>query len=189
MQYCVLKYKKTVANKIYKNCFIKQYCYVLAIGTKKRKIGNNTTNQQRLFGKTQKNSTEKIEKDSRKFTDNKTSLQATRACGDLERIAIDKKQKIEKIHKEPGQSNRQVSSTTVTGTEETDQSNLQLSSTTVTDKTIEESKNKIYVAFKNIFSDIKTEQIHNYYFCQQRNCTHISSKELASNEQRQQIST
>ena len=109
MQHCVLKYKKTVANKICKNCFIKQYCYVLAIGTKKRKIGNNTTNQQRLFGKTQKKSTEKIEKDSRKFTDNKTSLQATRACGDLERIAIDKKQNIEKIHKEPGQSNRQLS--------------------------------------------------------------------------------
>ena len=119
------------------------------------------------FLERQKKSIQKIEKDSRKFNDNKTSLQAKRACGDLERIAIDKKQKIEKIHKETSQSNRQLSSTTVTDTEEPDQSNLQLSSTTVADTTIEESKNKIYVAFKNIFSDIKTEQIHKYYFCQQ----------------------
>ena len=183
MQYYVLKYKKTVDKKICKNCFIKQYCYVLAIGTKKRKIGNDTTNQQSLFnffGKTQKKSIEKIEKDSRKFNDNKTSLQTKRTCENLERIVIDKKQKIEKIHKEPGQSNRQLSSTTVTNTEEPHQPNLQLSSTTVTDITIEESKNKIYVPFKNIFSDIKTEQIHNYYFCQQRNCRHISSKDLAA---------
>ena len=95
-------------------------------------------------------------------------------------MAIDKKQKIEKFHTEPGQLNHQLSRTTVNDTEEPDQSNLQLSSTTVTDTTIEESKNKIYVAFKNIFSDIKTEQIHNYYFCQQQNCLHISSKDLAS---------
>ena len=150
------KYKKTVDKKICKNCFIKQYCYVLAIGTQKRKIGNDTTNQQSLFnffGKAQKKSIEKIEKDSRKFNDNKTSLQTKRTCENLERIVIDKKQKIEKIHKEPGQSNRQLSSTTVTDTEEPHQPNLQLSSTTVTDITIEESKNKIYVPFKNIFSD------------------------------------
>ena len=165
MQYYVLKYKETVVKKICKNCFIKQYCYVLAIGTKKRKIGNDTTNQQSLFnffGKTQKKSIEKIEKDSRKFNGNKTSLQTKRACEDLERIAIDKKQKTEKIHMEPGPSNPQ------------------LSSTTVTDKTIEECKNNICVAFKKIFSDIKTEQIHNYYFCQQQSCRHISLKNLAA---------
>ena len=98
----------------------------------------------------------KTEKDSRKFNDHKTSLQTKRVCEDLERMAIVKKQKIEKIHKEPCQSD------------------CQLSSTTETDATIEESKNKIYVIFKKIFSDIKTEQIHNYYFCQQRNCRHIS---------------
>ena len=104
---------------------------------------------------------------------------------DLERIAIEKKQKIENIHKEPGQSNRQLSSTRVNNTKEPDQSNCQfsstrvndtkepdqsncqLSSTTVTDTTIKESKNKINVAFKKIFSDIKTGQIHNYYLCQQ----------------------
>ena len=177
------KIQKNCRKKICRNCFIKQYCYVLANGTKKRKIGNNTTNQQSLFnllGKTHKKSIEKIEKDSRKFNDNKTSLETKRACDDLERIAIDKKQKIEKIHKEPRQSNRQLSSTTVTDTEEPDQSNLPLSSTTVTDTTIEESKNKIYVAFKNIFSDIKIEQIHNGYFCQQRNCRHNSSEDLAA---------
>ena len=138
----------------------------LAIGTKKRKIGNDTTNQQR---KTQKrsNKKKKNEKDSRKSNDNKTSLQTKRVCEDLEIIAIDKKQKIEKIHKEPGQSNRQLNNTTVTDTKEPDQSNRLFSSTTVTDTTIEESKNKIYVVFKKLFSDIKTEQIHNYYFCQQ----------------------
>ena len=165
MQYYVLKYKKTVDKKIFKNCFIKQYCYVLAIGTEKRKIGNDATNQQSLFnffGKAQKKFIETIKKDSRKFNDNKTSLQTKRACEDLERIAIDKKQKLEKIHKEPGQSNRK------------------LSSTTVTDTTIERSKNEISVAFKNIFSDIKTEQIHNYYFCQQQNCRHVSSKDLTA---------
>ena len=78
------------------------------------------------FLERQKESIEKIEKDSRKFTDNKTYLQTKRVCDDLERIAIGKKQKIEKIHKEPGQSNRQLSSTTVTDTEEQDQSNLQI---------------------------------------------------------------
>ena len=109
----------------------------------------------------------KNKKDSRKFNDNKTSLQTKPVCEDLEIIAIDKKQKIEKIHKEPGQSNRQLSNTTVTDTKEPDQSNRLFSSTTVTDITIEESKNKIYVVFKKLFSDIKTEQIHNYYFCQQ----------------------
>ena len=61
-----------------------------------------------------------------KFIDNKTYLQTKRVCDDLERIAIGKKQKIEKIHKEPGQSNRQLSSTTVTDTEEQDRSNLQI---------------------------------------------------------------
>ena len=95
----------------------------------------------------QKKSIQKIEKDSRKFNDNKTSLQTKRACDDLKRIAIDKKQKIEKILKEPGQSNRQLSSTTVTDTEEPDQSNLQLSSTTVADTTIEESKNKMLLCY------------------------------------------
>ena len=81
----------------------------MAIKTKNRKIWDDTTNQQspfNLFGKTQKKSIEKNEKDSRKFNDNKTSLQAKRICEDLERIPIDKKQKIEKIHKEPDQSNR-----------------------------------------------------------------------------------
>ena len=103
----------------------------------------------------------KIEKDFRKLNDNKTSLQTKRVCENLERIAIDKI-KIEKIYQEPGQSN------------------CQLTSTTVIDTTIEESKNKIYVAFKKIFSDIKTEQIHNYYFYQQRNGRHISSQGLAA---------
>lgn len=52
-------------------------------------------------------------------------------CEDPVRMIVDKKQKIKKIHgKEP------------------DQSNCQLSGTTVTNKTIEESKNKICVAFK-----------------------------------------
>ena len=85
------------------------------------------------------------------------SLQTKRVCEDLERIAIDKKQKLEKIHKEPGQSHFRLSSTTVTITKGLDQSDCQSSCTTVTDTTIEESKNKIYVAFKNIFIDIKTE--------------------------------
>ena len=145
--------------------------FFLATGTT-----NDTTNQQSLFnfvGKTQKKSIEKNEKDSRKVNDNKTSLRTKRVCEDLERIAIDKKQKIEKIHKELGQSNRQFSSTTVTDTKELDQSNRLLSSTTVTDTTIEESENKIYFAFIKIFSDIKTEQIHNYY-------RHISSQDLAA---------
>ena len=79
------------------------------------------------FLERQKKSIEKIEKDSRKFNDNKTYLQTKRACDDLKRIAIGKKQKIEKIHKEPGQSNRQLSITTVTNTEEQDKSNLQTS--------------------------------------------------------------
>ena len=77
--------QKNCRQKICKNCFIKQHCYVLAIGTNKRKIGNGTTNQQSLFnflGKTQEKSIEKIEKDSRKFNDNKTSLQTKRACDD-----------------------------------------------------------------------------------------------------------
>ena len=98
--------------------------FLLAIGTKKRKIGNDTTNQQNLlnfFGKTQKVSIEKGEKDSRKFNDNKTSLQAKRVCEDLERIASNKKQKIEKIHKEPDQSTRQLSSTKVIDAKEEDQ--------------------------------------------------------------------
>ena len=45
------------------------------------------------FLERQKNSIEKIKKDSRKFNDNKTSLQTKRACKDLERIPIDNKQK------------------------------------------------------------------------------------------------
>ena len=97
-----------------------------------------------------------MKKNSKKFNDNKTSLQTKRVCEDLERISIDKKQKIEKIHKEPGQSNHQLSGTTVTDTKESDQPNRQLSSTIVTDTTIKESKNKIYVPFKKIFSDMKT---------------------------------
>ena len=141
-------------------------------------------------------------------------MTAKQVFEDLERRAFDKKQKIEKIHKETGQSNRQLSSTTVTDRKEPDQSNRQLSSTTVTDTkepdqsnhqlssatvtdtkvpdqsnrqlssttvtdaAIEESKDKIYVAFKTIFSDIKIEQIHNCYFCQQGNCRRISSKDL-----------
>ena len=90
------------------------------------------------------------------------------------------KNKLEKIHKEPGQSHLRLSSTTVTVTKGLDQSDCQFSCTTVTDTTIEESKNKIYVAFKNIFSDFKIEQIHNDYFCQQRNCRHNSSEDLAA---------
>ena len=50
-----------------------------------------------------------------------TSLQTKWVCEDLERIAIDKKQKIEKIHKEPGQSNGQLVSTTVADTKEQNQ--------------------------------------------------------------------
>ena len=55
------------------------------------------------------------------------------------------------------------------------QSNYQLSSTTVADTTIKESKNKVYV-----FSVISKQNIHNYYFCQQQNCRHISSHNLAA---------
>ena len=98
--------------------------FLLGIGTKKRKIGTDTTNRQNLlnfFGKTQKVSIEKSEKDSRKFNDNETSLQTKRICEDLERIAINKKQKIEKIHKEPDQSTRQLSSTKVIDAKEQDQ--------------------------------------------------------------------
>ena len=170
--------------------FHKTVVVFLAIGTKKRKIGNGITNKQshfNFFGKTQKKSIEKNEKkNSKKFNDNKTSLQTKRVCEDLERISINKKQNIEKIQKEPGQSNHQLSGTTVTDTKESDQSNRQLSSAIVTDTTIEESKNKIYVAFKKIFSDMKTEQIHNY------STTKLDTDFLARfscNEQRQQIST
>ena len=92
--------------------------FLLGIGIKKRKIGNDTTD---FFGKTQKVSIEKSEKDSRKFNDNKTSLQTKQVCEDLERIAINKKQKIEKIHKEPDQSTRQLSSTKVIDAKEQDQ--------------------------------------------------------------------
>ena len=66
---------KKVVKKICKNCFIKQYCHFLAIGPKKREIGNDTTNQQSIFNfseKTQKNQLKKNEKDSRKFNGNKT---------------------------------------------------------------------------------------------------------------------
>ena len=76
----------------------------LAIGTKKGTTGNNTTNQQSLFnffGKAQKKSIEKNEKDAWKFNDSETSLQIKRVCEDIERIAVDKKQKNKKIHKEP----------------------------------------------------------------------------------------
>ena len=48
-------------------------------------------------------------------------LQTKWICEDLERIAIHKKQKIEKIHKEPGQSNGQLISTTVTNTKKPNQ--------------------------------------------------------------------
>ena len=162
------KMQNNCRKKICKNCFIKQYRYVLAIGIKKRKIGNDTPiNKASLtfLERRKKNPLKKLKKTP------ENSMTTKHLCKQNEpvMIAIDKKQKIEKIHKEWGQSNRQLSSTTVTDTEEPDQSNLQLSSTTVADTTIEESKNKIYVAFKNIFSDIKTEQIHNYYFCQQWN--------------------
>ena len=85
------------------------------------------------------------------MNDNKTSLQAKRVSEDLERIAIDKKQKIEKIYKETGQLSCQLSSSTVTNTKEPDQSNRKLSSTTVTDTAIEESKKKNYVTFKKSF--------------------------------------
>ena len=63
---------------------------------KEKKDWQRYPNQQSLFnffGKTQKKSVEKIEKDSRKFNDNKTSLQTKRACDDFERIAIEKKTK------------------------------------------------------------------------------------------------
>ena len=63
------------------------------IGTKERKIGNDTlTNKASLtFLEWHKKTMEKNEKDSRKFNDNKTSLQSKRVCEDLERTAIDKK--------------------------------------------------------------------------------------------------
>ena len=102
MQYYVLKYKEIVAKKIYKYCFVKQYCHLLSDWDQGKKDCERYTNQQGLFnllGMTQK-TIEKNEKDSRKFNDNKTSLQSKRVCEDLERTAIDKKQKIEKIHKE-----------------------------------------------------------------------------------------
>ena len=57
--------QKNCRKKICKNCFIKQYRYVLVIGIKKRKIGNDTPNQQSLFnffGKTQKNWLKKLKK-------------------------------------------------------------------------------------------------------------------------------
>ena len=73
---------------------------------KKKKIGNDTTNQQTLlnfFGKTQKTSIEKNEQDFIKFNYNETSLQTKRVCEDLERIAIDKKQKIGNIRNQVNQ--------------------------------------------------------------------------------------
>ena len=101
---------KNVVKKICKNCFIKQYCHFLAIATKKREIGNDTTNQQSIFnfsGKTQKKQLKKMKKTPE-------NSMATK------HLTINKKQKIEKILKEPDQSNRQLSSTTVTNTKETD---------------------------------------------------------------------
>ena len=131
-----------------------------------------------LFGNLQKK-IEKNEKDSRKFNNNKTSLQTKQVCENPERISINKKQKTKKIYKDPGQSHCQFHSATAIDTKEPDQSNRWLSSTTVTDATIEESKNKI-CCFQKRFIDIKTEQIHNYYFCQQQNCRHISLQDLAA---------
>ena len=80
---------------------------------------------------------EKNEKDSRKFNDNKTSLQSKRVCEDLERTAIDKKNLKRFIRNQiRSQSNRQLSMTTVTDTKEPDQSNRQLGSATIIDTTI-----------------------------------------------------
>ena len=140
MQYYLLKYKEIVAKKIYKYCFVKQYCHLLSDWDQGKKDCERYTNQQGLFnllGMTQK-TIEKNEKDSRKFNDNKTSLQSKRVCEDLERTAIDKKQKIEKIHKESNKESikSSVSITTVTDTKEPDQSNRQLGSTTIIDTTI-----------------------------------------------------
>ena len=189
MQYYVLKYKKTVVKKICTNCFIKQYCHFLAIGAKKRTIGNDTTNQQRLFnffGKTQKKCIGKNEKESRKFSNNKTSVQAKRVCEDLERIAIDKKQKIEKIHKELGQSNRQLSSTTVNDTKEPDQSNLQLSSTTVTDTTNLRIRSML---LSKIFSVISKQNKSILLLLSTTKLQTFFHARFSCNEQRQQIST
>ena len=47
-------------------------------------------------------------------------------------------------------SNRQLSSASATKTKESHQPNQQQGSTTVADTTIEESKNKVYVAFKSV---------------------------------------
>ena len=139
MQYYVLKYKEIVAKKIYKYCFVKQYCHLLSDWDQGKKDCERYTNQQGLFnllGMTQK-TIEKNEKDSRKFNDNKTSLQSKRVCEDLERTAIDKKNLKRFIRNQiRSQSNRQLSMTTVTDTKEPDQSNRQLGSATIIDTTI-----------------------------------------------------
>ena len=118
---------------------------------------------------------EKNEKDSRKFNDNKTSLQSKRVCEDLERTAIDKKQKIEKIHKESNKESIKSSvkhyhSNWYKETRSIKPSVGQYNNNRYNHQVI----NKIYVAYKNVFSDIKTEKIHNYYFCQERSSRHIS---------------
>ena len=74
---------------------------------------------------------------------------------DPERMTFDHKQKVKKIH-----------------VNEPDQSNCQLSSTTLTDETTKESK--------KMLSNVKAEQINNYYFCQQRNYRYASSQDLAA---------
>ena len=39
-------------------------------------------------------------------------------------------------------------------------------------------KSKIFAQFKKIFNDIDETQIHNYYFCTERNCNEICSDDL-----------
>ena len=121
-----------------------------------------------------KKTIEKNQKDSRKFNDKKTSLQSKWVCEDLERTAIDKK-KIENIHKESNKESIKSSvehyhSNWYKGTRSIKPSVGQCNNNRYNHQVI----NKIYVAYKNVFSDIKTEKIHNYYFCQERSSRHTS---------------
>ena len=79
--------------------------FFLAIGTKKkerlRTIPLINKASLTFLERHKKNQLKKNEKDAWKFNDNETSLQIKRVCEDIERIAVDQKQKNRKIHKEP----------------------------------------------------------------------------------------
>ena len=42
------------------------------------------------------------------------------------------------------------------------------------------TKNEIFDSFKKVYKDFDPNQIHNYYFCHERNCKEICSTDLAS---------